>query len=96
MRFLKESSHVVFLFGAGASYGSENIPIVPLGADLFDALACFAPNTWGSLPFDTSYTFKHDFEIGMSKTPPKLYSDMYIDMAKFFFRKRPSEDSLYA
>lgn len=95
MKFLKDSSKVVFLLGAGASYGSEQPAIVPLGNKLFDELTLYSPHTWGQLPSSLSSIFKKDFEEGMIKTPPQQYADLYIEMAAYFFAKQINTKNLY-
>ena len=40
----------LIIFGAGASYGSDTGGLIPpLGAQLFDELARYNPNGWGSI-----------------------------------------------
>lgn len=55
----------VILFGAGASYGSDNSGIPPLGNNLFSELARFNPHGWGALPSEFRKVFNNDFEQGM-------------------------------
>lgn len=95
MIFEKDSSNVVILLDAGASFGSEEPAISPLGNQLFDELAIFSPHTWGQIPHSLSSIFKKDFEEGMVKTPPNQYAELYIEMAAYFFAKRITPNSLY-
>jgi hypothetical protein len=57
----------LILFGAEASYGSDNSGIPPLGNNLFSELARFNPPGWGSLSIEYRNTFNDDFEQGMQK-----------------------------
>lgn len=92
---------IVFLFGAGASYGAGAIlpESPPLGPQLYEALAISYPGSWGSLPGEVRETFKQDFESGM-----QLIYDQYElaipalmrEMAVYFIQFRPYErSSLY-
>lgn len=58
----------VWLFGAGASFGSGGIAphAPPLGSQLYPALVRAYPNAWGALPADAAAVFKSQgFEAGM-------------------------------
>ncbi|MEX0609038.1 MAG: hypothetical protein WD016_05375 [Balneolaceae bacterium] len=59
----------VFLFGAGASFGSGNVYPTPppLGNQLFNALERLFPTSWGSLPTDVKDVFRTNFEHGMQE-----------------------------
>ncbi|NGX63646.1 MAG: hypothetical protein KR126chlam6_01059 [Candidatus Anoxychlamydiales bacterium] len=91
---------VLFLFGAGASYGSENdtTNIPKLGVDLFQALRDRFPLTWGTLDLKYGDLFRKDFEKGMDlvlERHPKEVSELQRSMAEYFFNFIPSSDSLY-
>ena len=62
-------SNIVFLFGAGASYGADGIAphAPPLGPGLFTFLAKRFPETWGRLPAAVRAAFGdgRNFEAGM-------------------------------
>src|SRR5215475_3509628 len=59
-------SRTLILFGAGASYGSDDPQHVPpMGDGLFDALRDFSPGLWGSIPPAQAALFRGDFERGM-------------------------------
>jgi hypothetical protein len=80
----------VILFGAGASYGSElESRVPPLGEQLFDELADFAPDTWGSLLPPWPEQFRDNFETAMSSFLSKgIFAGAYQwDMADFFYGK---------
>jgi hypothetical protein len=93
---------IVFLFGAGASYGAGGIlpERPPVGAQLFSALRRFFPGSWGSLPAELSLAFEQNFEVGMQV----VYNDhgaaipqLMRDMAIYFIQFRPYEKfSLYS
>ncbi|MFZ1077371.1 MAG: hypothetical protein WAN47_08090 [Nitrosotalea sp.] len=59
--------NTVVLFGAGASYGSNDVfpHATPLGADLYTILKKNFPSTWGNLPHDIDTKFQDNFEEGM-------------------------------
>jgi hypothetical protein len=73
----------IILFGAGASYGSDNSGIPPLGNNLFSELARFNPPGWGSLSIEYKNTFNDDFEQGMLK----VASERPYDLTTFPFCK---------
>lgn len=88
----------VILFGAGASYGSNNRDVPPLGDDLFLALQRFNPPGWGSLPSSIAQEFQGDFEKGMTKLSQIHSHAMPVlqrAMAAFFFNFMPTENNLY-
>ena len=61
---------ILFLFGAGASYGAGDIlpEKPPLGNQLYDALSSVYPQSWGSLPPSVTEKFKEgNFEDGMGE-----------------------------
>ncbi len=83
---------LVFLFGAGASFGAIGVKPSPppLGRDLYDRLAEQFPNTWGAASqfAGVAEEFKKDFEAAMER-----YCNGYsatgavsalIDMARYF------------
>jgi hypothetical protein len=91
---------VLFLFGAGASRGSERdlIPTPALGADLFQALRVCAPLEWGKLDLKYGDLFRKDFEKGMNLVlaqQPRDVSELQRAMAAYFFSFSPSSKSLY-
>jgi len=88
----------MILFGAGASYGSDDVGTPPLGSDLFDALVCFNRSGWGQIPLDLVDNFRHDFEEGMrtlSKSNPHWMPPLQRAMAAYFFNFTPRYSSLY-
>ena len=88
----------LIIFGAGASIGSEENNMPPLGNRLFDELVTFSPNGWGNIPEDLAKIFQNDFEKGMEELSvkyPDSMTQIQSVMAKFFFRYRPTTSSLY-
>lgn len=88
----------LILFGAGASYGSDNTGTPPLGSDLFDALVSFNQSGWGQIPSSLADNFRHDFEEGMrtiSKSHPHWMPPLQRAMAAYFFNFTPQSSSLY-
>jgi hypothetical protein len=88
----------IILFGAGASFGSKNHNVPPLGDDLFYALQSFNSTGWGGLPASVAEVFHGDFEKGMaslSKTKPHAMPVLQRAMAAFFFTYIPTENNLY-
>ena len=96
---LKESNlSDAIIFGAGASFGSNNQHVPPLGDNLFRALQKFNPPGWGALPKDIGSQFLVDFEIGMVKLAESHSHSMPIlqrAMAAFFFNYQPTINNLY-
>lgn len=88
----------LILFGAGASFGSDNLSTPPLGADLFHDLAKFNPSGWGAIQGEFRELFEDDFEKGMksfaSKNPFKL-PGLQREMAAYFFNYQPRDTNLY-
>jgi hypothetical protein len=86
----------VVLFGAGASFGSEQAaPVPPLGTQLFDELVRFAPATWGALPDPWPGRFRGNFEPAMAAfiNNGGFGAPFQWDMATYFytqFRATPS------
>ena len=93
-------SHMI-LFGAGASFGSDDSEYVPaMGGDLFDALAESSRETWGKVSSPEATAFNRDFEQGMRAYTESHASDGTVDqlqcaMAAYFFNFRPEPESLY-
>jgi hypothetical protein len=86
------------IFGAGASYGSDTSNVPPLMNELFEALAAFAPSTWGKLPEKYRKLFQNDFEQGMqtlSNEHNALLPPLQRDMAAYFFNFLPRKSNLY-
>jgi hypothetical protein len=78
----------VMLFGAGASFGSEpSARVPPLGPQLFDELARFAPATWGALPTPWPSRFRSDFEPAMAAfiSAGGFGAPLQWDMATYFY-----------
>ena len=86
----------VFLFGAGASYGSDTggrRP--PLGADLFRELAAFNPPGWGTITGNLAEEFQRDFEAAFATVQPHAYGPLLRAMALYFFQFVPRPTNLY-
>ncbi len=87
----------LFLFGAGASYGSQ-ADGPPMGSQLFEALRQFNPTGWGQLSADMADLFRGDFERGMARVAETNSHAMPVlqrAMAAFFFQFVPRMSSLY-
>lgn len=94
----KSTDMYVVLFGAGASYGSDNSNVPSLGNNLMDALAQFAPNSWGALPQKYKDQCKKDFEQGvllLSQEQPFMLPRLQRAMAAYFFKFALGVNSLY-
>lgn len=93
---------LVFLFGAGASFGAGSIvpERPPLGASLFQELRRTAPGSWGALPTELAAAFAQDFESAMAEVSQRYgeaVAPLMRDMAVYFVQFRPaSADCLYA
>lgn len=88
----------IILFGAGASYGSDNFGTPPLGNNLFIELARFNPPDWGALPNEFINVFNDDFEQGMLKVAterPYELPTLQRAMSAFFFNFQPFNSNLY-
>jgi hypothetical protein len=92
---------IVFLFGAGASFGAGGIlpEPPPLGAHLFSILEQNYPGSWGSLPAGIKATLRRDFENGMLEVHDSFgvaIPSLMREMAIYFIQFRPaSQSSLY-
>ncbi|MGD9108466.1 MAG: hypothetical protein PVI75_04775 [Gammaproteobacteria bacterium] len=93
---------IVFLFGAGASYGTGGIlpESPPLGNKLFFELKRCCPHSWRALPSEVDNIFcELNFETGMGEIYKKysMYIPMLMrDMAIYFIQFRPIQSkSLY-
>lgn len=91
--------HKMIFFGAGASFGSDFINITPrVGRDLFEHLAIYDKNGWGSIPSKLANNFKPDFEVGMVEYG-NIYSmdvsKLQRTMACYFFSFEPGPLNLY-
>ncbi len=87
---------IVFLFGAGASFGAGSIlpEKPPLGYQLFPILEKIYPGTWGSLPQNIKEAFdeSNNFEVGMKLVYQQLgeaIPHLMRDMAIYFIQFRP-------
>lgn len=88
----------VLLFGAGASFGSDNYGTPPLGNNLFSELRKFNPKGWSELPKEFVDLFANDFEQGMIKLATLRPHDISIlqrAMASYFFTFHPRTSNLY-
>lgn len=88
----------VFLFGAGASFGSDTHGTPPLGETLFDSLQSFNPNGWGALSPNFEDLFRNDFEEGMrqlSEMLPQTMPPLQRAMAAYFFIFIPRGSNLF-
>jgi hypothetical protein len=88
----------LMLLGAGASFGSPNYLVPPMGAGLFKELQLFNPPGWGALPASIARHFEADFEQGMREMASLRSHYMPIlqrEMAAYFFNFVPTNDSLY-
>jgi hypothetical protein len=90
---------MLILFGAGASFGSQQNDVPPLGSELFRSLQEFNPDGWGQISDERALeAFSRDFEEGMEIVldgddfKPGLLQRV---MAAFFTQFYPSNDSLY-
>ncbi len=91
----------VILFGAGASYGSEqSTPYCPpLGAGLFDELQKRYPDAWGTVPKEKRGLFVPNFEPGMKELWDSNWhgtSALMRAMADYFAMFRPLEGNSYS
>jgi len=89
----------LFLFGAGASFGSGPCypEPPPLGGVLFDHLRK-AGGVAARVSEDLAKSFRDDFEVGMDRfwTEHNTWtSELLRDMALFFAKFEPLDDNLY-
>ena len=101
MHHLRRQVRLAILIGAGASYGcgyEDTSKRPPLGDQLFDRLSLLYPATWGTLlDPDLVILYRGDgrFEAGMAETwrrQPDRFSDLLIDMARYFAQFSPPEN----
>src|SRR5437867_895964 len=85
----------LFLFGAGASFGSDTSGTPPLGLRLFDELRKFNPDGWGRVAGDLAAAFRNDFEEGMKQVDPAALAPLQRAMAAYFFAFQPRLSNLY-
>ena len=85
----------IFLFGAGASHGSDTQNTPPLGADLFEALRQFNPPGWGTITGDLAAAFRRNFEAALPSVAPQALAPLQRAMAAYFFEFRPWTSGLY-
>ena len=90
----------IILFGAGASYGSDERGTPPLGSALFNKLAAFGDGAWGLVSGSEADAFRTDFEQGMRTYAESHATDGTVDllqraMAAYFFTFQPRATSLY-
>lgn len=91
-------SQNLIVFGAGASFGSEKSNMPPQGNKLYDELASFNPQGWGSLPQNLVTILKQDFEKGMKDlvdNHSNLLTQSQCVMADYFFTFSASSSNLY-
>jgi hypothetical protein len=84
-----------FLFGAGASYGSDFVGTPPLGNALHAALATFDPMGWGNVGRHLAAEFSRDFERAMAAVPQHAIPPLQRAMAAYFFQFNPGPQNLY-
>ncbi|MHA1951618.1 MAG: hypothetical protein ACXAEN_20215 [Candidatus Thorarchaeota archaeon] len=94
---------ILFLFGAGASYGAGHIlpRPPPLGSRLYDELRITFPSTWGRLPLNFDTMFRLNFEEGMGylwNRGLQLTPTLLQELAVFFasFRLDRSKEDAYS
>jgi len=94
---MSENKPIIFLFGAGASYGAGGIlpETPPLGLQLYEILEEIYPGSWGALPEKYKGELKKDFEKGMGM----VYDDfgsfiprLMREMAIYFIQFMPYEN----
>lgn len=89
---------IVFLFGAGASYGAGGIlpEQPPLGFQLYPILEHIYPGSWGAFADDVKEIFRQDFEQGMQLIYDHygiLIPQLMREMAVYFIQFRPYKNS---
>ncbi len=90
----------LFLFGAGASYGSIDVNPYPppLGIDLFLRLKGFESRLWSRFPPEIENLFNSNFERGMEEIWNKYSTytaDLMQSLGKYFSRFSIGEENLY-
>src|SRR2546422_9246036 len=91
---------LVFLLGAGASFGAIDVSPYPppLGTNLYDRLAKEFPNTWGRFAYRAE-EFRRDFEMAMEHClgdkPAGAIFELN-DMARYFAQFDPGGSDLYS
>jgi len=90
------SKDIVFLFGAGASYGAGGVlpEQPPLGCQLYSILERIYPGSWGGLPVEIREVFKSDFEHGMQLVHDRVggaIPSLMREMAVYFVQFRPHD-----
>ena len=86
----------LFVFGAGASHGSQKCAVPPLGGcDLFNALARFDPAGWGGVDPDLAKIFRRNFEEGMANVRDTRRTVLQRELARYLFGFEPSGGNLY-
>ncbi len=88
----------MIFFGAGASFGSDYIKTPPAGENLFENLAIYDKDIWGSIPEKLAQDFKPNFEYGMVKygnKNPKNVTILQRSMACYFFNFKLGPLNLY-
>ncbi len=95
---MRSKRDIVFIFGAGASYGAGDIlpERPPLGGELYGALSKHFGSSWGALSPEIAARFEEDFEKGMGL----LYEDfspsipaLMRELAIFLIQLRPATGS---
>lgn len=98
---MSRSRDLIFLFGAGASHGADDIlpESPPFGSHLYDKLARVYPGYWGALPEDIRQVFRRNFEDGMQLVYDRIsviIPELMRQMAIYFVQFRPaSGQTLY-
>ncbi len=90
----------LFLFGAGASYGSNDVNPYspPLGNDLFHKLNEFEPHHWGRFPSEIVDLFNLNFERGMGEIWDKYSThtaDLMQSLGRYFSNFTVGSENLY-
>src|SRR5712691_816545 len=91
---------LVFLFGAGASFGATHVSPYPppLSQHLYDELAKAFPKTWGRFA-SIADEFRRDFEAAMDRCIGDSAAgaiDELVDMASYFAMFEPLGTDLYS
>ncbi len=91
---------IIFLFGAGASFGSGDIRPYPppLSCDLFSKLMSTFPSSWGAFPWNVRSKFIENFEDGMDRIWSNYSSSVSIlmqEMGMYFSQFTPDQENLY-